>query len=88
MGPTLLRVNSHAANETMCPVSGASSPLDVGSPPPPPPVALCRPATAEMIAPGADNESSESQYTECPVCGSLAERRHCFHYGGVCCYRY
>ena len=42
----------------------------------------CR-ATDLMVV----EESSESQYTECPVCGSLAERRHCFHYGGVCCYR-
>ena len=70
----------------MCPVSSSSSsPLDKVAPD-------CRSvAAAAAAAAGGDlmvvEESSESQYTECPVCGSLAERRHCFHYGGVCCYR-
>ena len=68
----------------MCPINGVSSPFDVGSPPP----VVCRSAATLIgTAAAADNDSSESQYTECPVCGSLAERRHCFHYGGICCYR-
>ena len=65
----------------MCPVSSSGSPLEATT-------------VAAAPAPAAANgdlmvveESPESQYTECPVCGSLAERRHCFHYGGVCCYR-
>ena len=61
----------------MCPVSSSGSPLDV--------MASACGAGRDMMA---GEESSEPQYTECPVCGSLAERRHCFHYGGVCCYRY
>ena len=62
----------------MCPVnSSCSSPLDKVAPD-------SRSAAGDLMV---VEESSESQYTECPVCGSLAERRHCFHYGGVCCYR-
>ena len=61
----------------MCPVSSSGSPLDVVA-------SACGGAGRDKMA---GEESSETQYTECPVCGSLAERRHCFHYGGVCCYR-
>ena len=64
----------------MCPVSSSGSPLEAATTV----AAAPAPANGDLMV---VEESPESQYTECPVCGSLAERRHCFHYGGVCCYR-